>query len=75
MPEHVRRGIGAALLDRLKTEARAQGISTLLASVSSRNEASLAFHQKHGFVERGRLCRIGEKLGGTFDIVWLRRDI
>jgi phosphinothricin acetyltransferase len=74
-PEHVRCGVGTALLDRLKGEARAQGVCTLLASVSSRNEASLAFHQKHGFAERGRLRQIGEKLGKTFDVVWLRLDI
>lgn len=51
-PDHVRRGVGTALLDRLKADARARGIRTLLASVSSRNEASLAFHIKHGFVAR-----------------------
>jgi len=65
-----RDGVGSSFL------TPEEGLSpTPLASVSSRNEASLAFHQRHGFVERGRLCRIGEKLGGTFDIVWLRRDI
>ncbi len=74
-PEHTRRGAGTALLERLKAEARARGIATLLASVSSRNEASLAFHRKSGFVERGRLRKIGEKLGKTFDIVWLQLDI
>jgi L-amino acid N-acyltransferase YncA len=75
LPEHTRRGIGTAILERFTSSAKELGIRTLLASVSSRNEGSLAFHRGHGFVECGRLRRIGEKFGEAFDIVWMQLDL
>lgn len=74
-PAHCRRGLGSLLLERLLAGAAALSIDSLLAAVSSRNEASLAFHLKHGFVECGRFNRVGRKLGADFDVVWLQRQL
>jgi phosphinothricin acetyltransferase len=74
-PGVVGRGIGTALLERLIERARAMGIRTILASISSRNDESLAFHRRRGFVEVGRFRRIGEKFGEDFDVVYMQRDI
>lgn len=74
-PDAVGRGIGTALLDQLARGAHEKGIRTLLASVSSRNERSLAFHLKRGFVEVGRFRRVGEKFGEEFDVVYLQKDL
>ncbi len=68
-------GIGTALLEELTAGARAKGIRTLLASISSRNEQSLAFHRQRGFSEVGRFRRVGEKFGQDFDVVYMQRDI
>lgn len=68
-------GIGTALLDALIAGARAKGIRTLLASISSRNEQSLAFHRRRGFTEVGRFRKVGEKFGEDFDVVYMQRDI
>ncbi len=74
-PSVVGRGIGTSLLEHLIEGARAKGIRTILASISSRNEESLAFHRRRGFVEVGRFRRIGEKFGEDFDVVYMQRDI
>lgn len=68
-------GVGARLLDHLLARGREQGIRQVLASVSSRNEGSLRFHERHGFVECGRFRGIGFKLGETFDVVYLQRAL
>ncbi len=74
-PQDTGRGLGTALLERLTEEARALGIDTLLAQVSSLNEPSLRFHERRGFVERGRLVQIGRKFGRDFDIVLMQKAI
>jgi len=74
-PEFTQRGIGTALLNRLIAEAVPRGIDSLVASISSRNDQSIAFHRKHGFHECGRFQRAGRKHDQDFDIVWMQRHI
>jgi L-amino acid N-acyltransferase YncA len=74
-PECTRLGIGTKLLSTLTDAARALGVRTLLANISSENQQSLAFHVKHGFEEVARLPAIGEKFGTPFDIVYMRKVI
>ena len=74
-PGHVRRGLGGTLLAHLIEAARPLGVDRLLASVSSRNPESLAFHRSHGFTECGRFPAVGYKFGRDFDIVWMTRPI
>lgn len=74
-PEHTSKGLGKQMLDRLITEARRMGIATVLASISSLNQTSLAFHKKNGFVESGRFIGIGRKKGQEFDVVWMQRMV
>jgi phosphinothricin acetyltransferase len=74
-PEHTRRGLGGMLLGRLMEEARKLGVDNLVANISSRNEQSLGFHRRQGFVERGRLKEVGRKFGEAFDVVWMQRSV
>jgi L-amino acid N-acyltransferase YncA len=74
-PGYTRKGLGTLLLERLIRHACAQGVHTLLANISSRNEPSIQFHTKHGFVECGRLKGIGEKFGERFDVVWMQKEV
>ncbi|MBP1636998.1 MAG: GCN5-related N-acetyltransferase [Acidobacteria bacterium] len=74
-PSATGQGIGSALLELLLQRGRAMGLRTVLASISSRNEQSLAFHRKHGFEEVGRFRAIGEKFGEDFDVVYTQRSI
>jgi len=74
-PDRTGRGVGSALLARLEEAGRARGIAHLLAQVSSRNEGSLRFHERRGFIERGRFPSVGERHGRPFDLVWLQKDL
>jgi fatty-acyl-CoA synthase len=74
-PDHTKKGQGKRLLEKLVDDAKAMGITTLLANLSSRNEASLAFLSKHGFTECGRFRGIGQKMGVEFDVVWMQRAL
>lgn len=74
-PEFTKRGIGTALLKRLSDEAILRGIDLLVASISSKNEESIAFHRKNGFRECGRFERAGRKNDQDFDIVWMQRRL
>lgn len=72
-PEWTGRGIGTIFLDRLLQEGRGQGITNVLAHISSENPGSIRFHLKHGFTECGRFVAVGVKNGHPFDMVWMQR--
>lgn len=73
--KHSGKGLGKMALDKLTDIARKQGITTILASVSSKNAHSLSFHRKNGFNKCGRFRQIGRKFGETFDVIWFSKKI
>jgi phosphinothricin acetyltransferase len=75
LPEHTRHGLGEKILKRFEEEAAKAGMDNLIASISSRNGFSLEFHADHGFVECGRLKKVGRKFGEDFDVVWMQKMI
>jgi phosphinothricin acetyltransferase len=75
LPDHTRRGLGTALLEHLVRAARAIGIDSILAPISSRNQPSLHFHLRQGFKECGRFPQVGKKFGEDFDVVWMHLRI
>ena len=74
-PEVTGKGIGKSILEHLIKEAKGMGITSILASISSLNEGSIAFHRNNGFEECGRFKGIGKKRGRSFDVVWMQRKI
>jgi phosphinothricin acetyltransferase len=66
-------GLGSRMLHILEEEAKKQGISCILASISSLNEDSVRFHARHGFTECGRFRGVVKKRGTTFDTVWMQK--
>lgn len=74
-PDHIGKGLGTMILEQFIGAAQSHGIETFLASISSRNEMSLQFHIKKGFVECGRFRRIGRKFGEDFDVVWMQLEL
>jgi phosphinothricin acetyltransferase len=75
LPAWTRAGLGSRLLEELTARARGLGIVHLLGHVSSRNTACLAFLERSGFAEVGRLRGIGRKLGRSFDVVWMQKEL
>jgi phosphinothricin acetyltransferase len=69
------KGLGTKMLVFLETEGKKQGISTILASISSLNEGSIRFHARNGFSDCGRFKKVGQKKGVVFDTVWMQKFI
>ena len=51
------KGLGALVLDQLIALATARGHRSIIARVTGHNEASLALHERHGFVRVGQSDR------------------
>jgi phosphinothricin acetyltransferase len=69
------RGIAGALLDELMRRGRAGGVAQLAARIAQGNQASLRLHARRGFVETGRLRRVGEKFGQVLDVHVLQASL
>ena len=69
------RGLAGKLLDELIRLGRAAGTAQAMARISADNEASLRLHARRGFVEVGRLRRVGEKFGRILDVVFLQLSL
>jgi predicted GNAT superfamily acetyltransferase len=54
-PEYRRRGLGTFVYDEIEHVARPYGRLALEVNLVPRNDASLAFHDRRGYVEVGRL--------------------
>ena len=66
-------GLGPKLMERLVEEARARGAHSLIAAVTAENEAGVAFHEKMGFREVGRIPEAGLKFERWMALVLLQR--
>lgn len=53
--DHRRRGLGSWVYDQVESVAAAYGRMTLEVNLVPRNDASLAFHDRRGYAEVGRL--------------------
>ena len=73
--DEVGKGIGKEALRRLEVDAKNAGINRLLASISSENSESIKFHSKNGFIECGKLCKVGKKQGKYFDVIWMEKEL
>jgi phosphinothricin acetyltransferase len=68
-------GLGSQLLAHLEAEGKRLGITVVLANISSLNEGSIRFHQRHGFTECGRFRGVARKRGVVFDTVWMQKTL
>jgi L-amino acid N-acyltransferase YncA len=75
-PDAMGRGVGSLLLAALVEHAEAAGYRQMVAAVgSSDNIASIALHERHGFVRAGLLADVGLKFGRSLDVVLLQRGL
>lgn len=75
-PNAVGRGIGGRLLDALLARCSDVGIREVVAVIVDDDaDASLALHRNRGFVDAGRLAKVGFKHGRWLDTVLLQRSI
>jgi len=70
------KGLGRALLEALIEACEEIGLRQLVAVISDRGaDASLALHEKLGFVEVGRMGRVGFKFGRWLGTVYLQKQL
>ena len=72
-PDACGQGIGSALLEHLLSAAKGKGITNIVAKISSENEASVRFHQRHNFTHCGTIKAACIKKGKPLDIIWMQR--
>jgi phosphinothricin acetyltransferase len=68
-----RRGIADALLTALEAPAIACGKHVILGGIGADNVASLALHEKHGYVEVARMPEVGLKFGAWQTLVFMQK--
>jgi phosphinothricin acetyltransferase len=68
-------GIGRALLEKLISRARFNGVWTIQTSIFPENRASLALHERCGFRVVGTRERIGKRDGMWRDTVFLEKRL
>jgi L-amino acid N-acyltransferase len=64
------RGIGLALMRELIARAEAQEYHTLVAGIVATNRASIALHERLGFVHAGTVKQAGFKFGEWLDLAF-----
>lgn len=74
-PELCGRGLGAVLIDALERLMAAQGIVNAEACICAENAGSIAFHERHGYIQRALFPSCAHKLGRWLGIVWLEKRL
>lgn len=64
-------GLGRMLMSALIDRARAEDVHVMVGVLDADNVASLRFHERLGFVERGRLPGVGRKFDRWLDVVFV----
>ncbi len=68
-------GVGRALIEALVERARVEGLHVLVGAIDGENVGSIAFHERLGFVEVGRMPQTGAKFGRWLDLVLMQRTL
>lgn len=75
-PASLGRGLGTTLLEDLIERCREAGLAEMIAVIAdSGAEASTALHRKFGFVESGRMGKVGFKFGRWIGIVMMQKSL
>jgi phosphinothricin acetyltransferase len=70
------KGLGRALLEALIEASEELGIREMVAVISDKGaEASIALHERLGFVEVGRMGRVGFKFGRWLGTIYLQKHL
>ncbi|MGI9823213.1 N-acetyltransferase family protein [Agromyces sp. Marseille-Q5079] len=75
-PAAAGKGLGRALLGELIDRSKAAGLKEMIAVIADQGaEASIALHEKFGFVETGRMGRVGFKFDRWLGTIMLQRSL
>jgi phosphinothricin acetyltransferase len=74
-PDGVGGGAGGALITALLDRLSQGPFHRLLSVITLPNDASVAFHERHGFVHRGTLTEAGRKFDHYLDVAYFERAL
>ncbi len=74
-PQARGQGLGHALMAALESDAAACEIHLLVAGISGGNPDAVAFHNRLGFAQSGRIPQAGYKSGKWFDLILMHKAI
>ena len=69
------RGVGRELLRALIAAAKVSGFEQMIAVIGGGEPASVALHERLGFVHAGRMRNVGYKFGRKLDTVYMQLDL
>ena len=72
VPEAQGKGLGRALMDALVSAAMTLGHHAMIGAISGGNANAVAFHEKCGFKQAGRLPKVGRKNGVWHDLILMQ---
>ena len=73
--DHRGNGLGSRLYEALESELEARGYLRFLACIALPNPASIALHEKRGYVQVAHFPKIGYKFNKWHDIIWMQKTI
>jgi phosphinothricin acetyltransferase len=65
-------GLGPLLMAALIERAKACGKHVMVAAIESGNQASIALHQRLGFITSGQMPQVGRKFGRWLDLTFMQ---
>lgn len=74
-PDQGGHGVGTALYADLFTRLEASDLHRAFAVIALPNDASVAIHERFGFVHRGTLTEAGRKFGRWLDVAYFERPL
>ncbi len=74
-PDAVGRGVGTRLYTALFAAIRDQDLRLAIAGITVPNAASVALHQRFGYVLTGVMHEVGRKLGRYWDVAWYEKRL
>jgi phosphinothricin acetyltransferase len=72
-PETIGRRVGTRLYAALFEAVQAEDIRTFIAGITLPNPASIALHERSGFVPVGTMHAVGRKFGKHWDVCWYEK--
>jgi len=73
--DHIGKGIGSKLYDRLCTVAKEKGFREMIGVIALPNPESVRLHVKSGFRESGVLLKIGYKFDRYIDVMFMQKSL
>jgi phosphinothricin acetyltransferase len=72
-PNHLEKGIGKLILEKLITIAKDQKLHTMIGVIDSENKSSIQFHKKFGFEIAGTIKESGYKFNRWLDSIFMQK--